>query len=42
MAKEIKKAPVTEFHIPKKVFFPNEGADEPDNLYVKLWDFGQV
>ncbi|RBR23623.1 uncharacterized protein FIESC28_03552 [Fusarium coffeatum] len=41
IAKEIKKAPVTEFHIPKKVFFPNEGADEPDNLFVKLWDFGQ-
>jgi U3 small nucleolar RNA-associated protein 19 len=41
IAKEIKKAPVTEFHIPKKVFFVNEGADEPDNLFVKLWDFGQ-
>ncbi|GKT98274.1 ribosome biogenesis protein [Fusarium langsethiae] len=41
IAKEIKKAPVTEFHIPKKVFFANEGADEPDNLFVKLWDFGQ-
>ncbi|RGP70453.1 putative noc4 nucleolar forms a complex with nop14p [Fusarium sporotrichioides] len=41
IAKEIKKVPVTEFHIPKKVFFANEGADEPDNLFVKLWDFGQ-
>ncbi|UZP32642.1 hypothetical protein NXS19_000458 [Fusarium pseudograminearum] len=41
IAKEIKKAPVTEFHIPKKVFFANEGADEHDNLFVKLWDFGQ-
>ncbi|KAF4453865.1 putative NOC4 nucleolar protein [Fusarium austroafricanum] len=42
MAKDIKKAPVIEFHIPKKVFTPHENPDaEPDSLLVKLWDFGQ-
>ncbi|KAM0238838.1 hypothetical protein ACHAP5_008581 [Fusarium lateritium] len=42
MTKDVKKAPVIEFQIPKKVFTPNEvdGAGEPDSLVVKLWDFG--
>ncbi|KAF4981084.1 hypothetical protein FZEAL_3060 [Fusarium zealandicum] len=41
MSKEVKKGPVVEFHIPKKVFTPYERADaEPDSLLVKLWDFG--
>ncbi|KAH6960947.1 hypothetical protein HG530_004673 [Fusarium avenaceum] len=42
MTKGVKKAPVVEFQIPKKVFIPNEGesAGEPDSLAVKLWDFG--
>ncbi|KAF4998454.1 hypothetical protein FGRMN_3143 [Fusarium graminum] len=40
MAKDVKKAPVIEFQIPKKVFLPNEGEGEPDSLLVKLWDFG--
>ncbi|KAF5654492.1 NOC4 nucleolar protein [Fusarium heterosporum] len=40
MAKDVKKAPVIEFQIPKKVFMPNEGEGEPDSLLVKLWDFG--
>ncbi|KAJ4271728.1 Maturation and nuclear export of 40S ribosomal subunits interacting protein [Fusarium torreyae] len=42
MTKDVKKAPVIEFHIPKKVFMPNEDADEPDSLFVNLWDFGQA
>ncbi|KAM5355710.1 hypothetical protein ACJ41O_002356 [Fusarium nematophilum] len=41
MSKDVKKAPVVEFHIPKKVFMRNEGSEaEPDSLFVKLWDFG--
>ena len=42
MTKDVKKAPVIEFHIPKKVFTPNggEAEAEPDSLLVKLWDFG--
>ncbi|TQV99760.1 nucleolar complex protein [Cordyceps javanica] len=43
MGKDVKKAPVVEFHIPKKVFLPQEGASGvPDNLMVKLWDFETV
>lgn len=41
MSKEVKKAPVIEFHIPKKVFMPHDGPEpEQDSLFVKLWDFG--
>lgn len=40
MVKNVKKAPVVEFHIPKRVFLPQEPASEtPDTLLVKLWDF---
>lgn len=43
MDKEIKKGPVVEFHIPKRVFLPHEdGSGEPDNILVKLWDFETV
>ncbi|KAF4965062.1 hypothetical protein FSARC_7096 [Fusarium sarcochroum] len=39
--KDVKKAPVVEFHIPKKVFTPNDAGDaEPESLVAKLWDFG--
>ncbi|KAJ4861144.1 CBF/Mak21 family domain-containing protein [Trichoderma breve] len=42
MAKDIKKAPVVEFQIPKRVFLPqDEPATNPDSLLVKLWDFGE-
>ncbi|KAM0450201.1 hypothetical protein ACHAO4_006621 [Trichoderma viride] len=42
IAKDIKKAPVVEFHIPKRVFLPqDEPATNPDSLLVKLWDFGE-
>jgi U3 small nucleolar RNA-associated protein 19 len=41
MTKEVRKAPVIEFHIPKKVFLPDDGPEpEQDSLLVKLWDFG--
>lgn len=41
MTKDVKKAPVIEFHIPRKVFTPNDGEAEAeaDSLLVKLWDF---
>ncbi|KAJ3484230.1 hypothetical protein NLG97_g7109 [Lecanicillium saksenae] len=43
MGKDVRKAPVVEFHIPKKVFLPQEEASGvPDNLLVKLWDFETV
>ncbi|OAA77673.1 nucleolar complex protein 4 [Akanthomyces lecanii RCEF 1005] len=43
MGKEVRKAPVVEFHIPKKVFLPQEeDSGVPDNLLVKLWDFETV
>ncbi|KAL7819621.1 CBF domain-containing protein [Trichoderma gracile] len=42
MAKDIKKAPVVEFQIPKRIFLPqDEPASNPDSLLVKLWDFGE-
>ncbi|KAM4055002.1 CBF/Mak21 family protein [Hirsutella rhossiliensis] len=41
MAKEVRKAPVVEFHIPPRVFVAHEAASgTPDSLVVKLWDFG--
>lgn len=42
ISKDVKKAPVVEFHIPKKVFMPHDDAEQPeqDSLLVKLWDFG--
>lgn len=40
MVKNVKKAPVVEFHIPKRVFLPQDlPAATPDSLLVKLWDF---
>lgn len=43
MAKEVKKGPVVEFQIPKKVFLPQEEATGvPDSLLVRLWDFESV
>ncbi|KAH7162898.1 CBF/Mak21 family-domain-containing protein [Dactylonectria estremocensis] len=42
ISKDVKKAPVVEFHIPKRVFVPYDDAEESgqDSLLVKLWDFG--
>ncbi|KAM3484787.1 hypothetical protein MY8738_001906 [Beauveria namnaoensis] len=43
MDKDVKKAPVVEFHIPKRVFLPqDDAAGTPDSLLVKLWDFQTV
>ncbi|KAH6691587.1 nucleolar complex protein [Plectosphaerella plurivora] len=40
MEKEVKKAPVVEFQIPKRVFLPNDAeAGIEDSLAVKLIDF---
>jgi U3 small nucleolar RNA-associated protein 19 len=40
MTKEIKKPPVVEFRIPRRIFLPQDpGAEEPDSLLVKLWQF---
>ncbi|KAK1833794.1 CBF/Mak21 family-domain-containing protein [Podospora conica] len=40
MTKEVKKPPVVEFMIPKKIFSrADPTADEKDNLLASLWDF---
>lgn len=41
MFKEVKKAPVVEFMIPKRIFTKaGPSAEEKDSLLVSLWDFG--
>ncbi|KAF7543491.1 hypothetical protein G7Z17_g10698 [Cylindrodendrum hubeiense] len=41
ISKDVKKGPVVEFQIPKKVFTSYDDAEvEQDSLLVKLWDFG--
>jgi len=41
MSKEVKKPPVVEFMIPKRIFTKAEPASEETNsLLVSLWDFG--
>lgn len=40
LSKDLKKAPVVEYEIPKKIFLKQESdSSQPDNLLVKLWDF---
>ncbi|KAI0109512.1 CBF/Mak21 family-domain-containing protein [Nemania sp. FL0031] len=40
LSKSVKKPPVVEFMIPKRIFLPNEpGSGVEDNLFVKLWEF---
>lgn len=40
MVKNVKKAPVVEFSIPKRVLLPQDSESSvEDNLLVKLWDF---
>lgn len=40
MTKNVKKAPVVEFQIPKRIFLPQEPASGvDDSLLVKLWGF---
>jgi len=40
LSKDVKKVPVVEYEIPKKIFMPQEaGNDVEDSLLVKLWKF---
>ncbi|KAF3769201.1 CBF-domain-containing protein [Cryphonectria parasitica EP155] len=40
MTKNVKKAPVVEFQIPKRMFLPQDaGSGVEDGLLVKLWEF---
>lgn len=40
MAKNVRKAPVVEYAIPKRIFTKAEpGTDETDSLLVSLWNF---
>ncbi|KKA27508.1 hypothetical protein TD95_001813 [Thielaviopsis punctulata] len=40
MAKDVKKPPVIEFQIPKRIFLPQDAeSGVADSLTVKLWDF---
>ena len=39
LSKEVKKAPVVEYEIPKKIFMQQEAGTGADSLLVKLWDF---
>ena len=40
MSKEVKKAPVVEYMIPKHIFSAQNGPGEKNSLLVDLWDFG--
>jgi U3 small nucleolar RNA-associated protein 19 len=40
LSKEVKKPPVVEFVIPKKIITKQDlGSDVQDTLLAKLWDF---
>lgn len=40
LAKDVKKVPVVEFEIPKKVFMKQDASSEiHDRLLVNLWNF---
>jgi U3 small nucleolar RNA-associated protein 19 len=40
LSKEVKKAPVVEYEIPKKIFMKQEGGSGvEDSLLVKVWGF---
>ncbi|KAL2885457.1 nucleolar complex protein [Ceratocystis lukuohia] len=40
MSKDVRKAPVVEFQIPKRIFLPQDkDSGVADNLVVKLWEF---
>lgn len=42
MTKSVKKAPVVEFQIPKRILLPQDAdAGVEDSLLVKLWNFGK-
>lgn len=40
MSKTVKKPPVVEFQIPKRILLPNDAESGiEDSLVAKLWDF---
>jgi U3 small nucleolar RNA-associated protein 19 len=39
LLKEVKKVPVVEYEIPKKIFMKQGGSGVEDSLLVKVWDF---
>lgn len=40
LSKQIKKAPVVEFMIPKRIFFPHDQeSGVEDNLLTRIWNF---
>jgi U3 small nucleolar RNA-associated protein 19 len=40
LSKEVKKAPVVEFEIPKRILIKQDvGSEVEDSLLVKLWSF---
>ncbi|KAK5655449.1 hypothetical protein OQA88_5720 [Cercophora sp. LCS_1] len=39
MSKEVKKPPVVEFMIPKRIFTKADSTEDKDGLLVSLWDF---
>jgi U3 small nucleolar RNA-associated protein 19 len=40
LSKEVKKAPVVEYEIPKRIFMKQDaGSGVEDSLLVKLWNF---
>lgn len=41
MSKEVKKPPVVEYMIPKRIFTKvGPAAEQTNSLLVSLWDFG--
>ncbi|KAG6307078.1 hypothetical protein E4U45_005694 [Claviceps purpurea] len=43
LGKDVKKAPVIEFQIPKRIFLAQDDpVSAPDSMLIKLWDFGAV
>lgn len=39
-SKDVKKAPVVEYVIPKRIYLKQDvGAEADDSLLVKLWEF---
>ena len=38
-SKDVKKTPVVEYEIPKKIFMKQDASGTEDTLLVKLWDF---
>ncbi len=40
LSKDLRKSPVVEYEIPKKIFMKHDGdSAQQDSLLVRLWDF---